>query len=64
MTNEKVEEIKLAMKNITLPAAAIPKWASEVDEDVWKRKLYDSLNTKTSKHCSSTNCANLKTEKN
>lgn len=45
MTDEKVEKIKEVMKNITLPSNAIPKWAAEIDEDSWKKKLNESIGT-------------------
>jgi len=50
LTDEKVETIMQVMKNITLPPAAIPNWATELDEDLWKKKLHDSISTKTSKN--------------
>ncbi|ODN06627.1 hypothetical protein Ocin01_00024 [Orchesella cincta] len=50
MSEEKVETIKEVMKNITLPPQAIPKWASEVDEDAWRRKLHDTIDNKPSRN--------------
>jgi len=62
MTEEKVETIMQVMKNITLPPTAIPNWAAEVDEDVWKKKLYDTITTKSPKVGKSNNSNSSKNE--
>lgn len=33
------DQIRLAMKGITLPPSSIPSWAATLDEDEWKRML-------------------------
>jgi len=48
LTEDKVDVIKSAMKKISLPVDAVPPWAKEVDETVWKSKLIDKISERTS----------------
>ena len=43
LTSDKVDTIKDAMKNFTLPLAAIPPWAKDISEDDWKSKLISKI---------------------
>jgi len=43
MDSEKVDEVKQAMAGITLPASAIPEWASSIPEEQWKQHLINRL---------------------
>ncbi|CAG9865132.1 unnamed protein product [Phyllotreta striolata] len=43
MDNEKVQQVKNAMLNVTLPASAIPDWAANVPEEEWKSQLMKRL---------------------
>jgi len=47
LTLDKVETIKTVMKGFVLPQESIPLWADEVDEDVWKKRLLDTFQSKT-----------------
>lgn len=38
------EQIKTAMLGFTLPASSVPKWASSVAEEEWKRTLLMKMN--------------------
>lgn len=43
MDSAKVTEVLQAMNNFTLPANAIPEWAHNVPEDLWKQRLLERL---------------------
>lgn len=43
MDNQKVDEVKQAMVNITLPPTSIPEWASKIPEEDWKRELMERI---------------------
>lgn len=43
MDKNKVDEVKQAMLNFSLPASSIPDWASHIPEAQWKEKLMDKL---------------------
>lgn len=43
MDNDKVNEVKRAMSNFTLPPTSIPAWANSVPEEMWKENLMDRL---------------------
>lgn len=43
MDIEKVNEVKQAMSNFTLPSTSIPPWANSVPEEMWKENLMDRL---------------------
>lgn len=43
MDSNKVDAVKRAMVNITLPASAIPAWASSVPEEEWKATLLSRI---------------------
>jgi len=46
LTEESADVIKNAMKGISLPPTAIPDWAKEITEDVWKSRLLDTMKKK------------------
>ncbi|KAF5299621.1 hypothetical protein FQA39_LY11536 [Lamprigera yunnana] len=43
MDSVKVNEVKEAMANVTLPLSAIPDWATNIPDDEWKQHLYKRL---------------------
>lgn len=43
MDSDKVNEVKLAMSNFTLPSTSIPQWANAVPEELWKENLIERL---------------------
>lgn len=43
MDSNKVDQVKQAMANITLPSSSIPDWANNIPEDQWKQHLFDKL---------------------
>lgn len=43
MDSKKVDEVKQAMTNITLPPSSIPEWAANVPEEEWKNQLLKRL---------------------
>lgn len=43
MDSEKVDEVKQAMANITLPSTAIPEWAMNIPEEDWKQELLERI---------------------
>ncbi|CAH1961641.1 unnamed protein product [Acanthoscelides obtectus] len=43
MDSNKVDEVKKAMANITLPPGAIPDWAETIPEEEWKQHLLNRL---------------------
>jgi len=46
LTAESADVIKNAMKGISLPPTAIPDWAKEITEDVWKSRLLATMEKK------------------
>jgi hypothetical protein len=43
MGSEQAEQVRAAMANFSLPASAIPGWASAVPEEQWKQQLLDRI---------------------
>lgn len=43
MDSDKVNEVKQAMSNFTLPSTNIPDWANYIPEELWKQNLMDRL---------------------
>lgn len=43
MNSQKVDEVKQAMANITLPSTSIPDWASKIPEEEWKQELMERI---------------------
>ena len=43
---DEVEAIKEVMSGFSLPTSAIPEWAKQVPEEVWKTELLDGLKKK------------------
>ncbi|XP_023020019.2 uncharacterized protein [Leptinotarsa decemlineata] len=43
MDSSRIDEVKQAMVNITLPPGAIPEWATSIPEEDWKQQLYKRL---------------------
>ncbi|KAJ3665440.1 hypothetical protein Zmor_000936 [Zophobas morio] len=43
MDSSKVDEVKQAMVNFTLPPSAIPEWANTIPEEQWKQQLISKL---------------------
>ncbi|PNF16766.1 hypothetical protein B7P43_G00885 [Cryptotermes secundus] len=43
MGSEQAERVRAAMANFSLPASAIPSWASAVPEEQWKQQLLDRI---------------------
>nr|CAI5837053.1 unnamed protein product [Callosobruchus analis] len=43
MDSKKVDEVKKAMANITLPPGGIPEWAESIPEEEWKQYLLKRL---------------------
>lgn len=43
MDSSKVDAVKRAMVNITLPASAFPDWANNVPEEEWKATLLNRI---------------------
>lgn len=43
MDSAKVDEVKQAMVNFSLPDSAIPEWASKVPEEAWKATLLSRI---------------------
>ena len=43
MDGDKVNEVKQAMANFTLPATSFPDWAKNVPEEQWKNHLMERL---------------------
>ncbi|RZC40778.1 hypothetical protein BDFB_010265 [Asbolus verrucosus] len=43
MDNNKVDEVKQAMMNFTLPPSSIPEWANNIPEEQWKQQLISRL---------------------
>jgi hypothetical protein len=43
MGSEQAEQVRAAMSNFSLPASAIPGWASAVPEEQWKQQLLDRI---------------------
>jgi hypothetical protein len=43
MGSEQAERVTAAMANFSLPASAIPGWASAVPEEQWKQQLLDRI---------------------
>ncbi|XP_018334915.1 uncharacterized protein LOC108743817 [Agrilus planipennis] len=43
LDSNKIDEVKRAMLNITLPQSAIPEWAKTVPEDQWKEHLLNKI---------------------
>jgi hypothetical protein len=43
MDNNKVDEVKQAMLNFTLPPSSIPEWANAIPEEQWKQQLISRL---------------------
>jgi hypothetical protein len=43
MGSQQVEQVKAAMANFSLPASAIPGWASAVPEEQWKQQLLNRI---------------------
>lgn len=59
MDNEKVDEVKQLMLNITLPPSAIPDWAANIPEDEWKSHLMNRLDKSKSSLLSKYSLSNL-----
>lgn len=43
MDSTRVDEVKKAMNNFTLPPSAIPEWANTIPEEQWKQQLINRL---------------------
>lgn len=43
MDSNKVNEVKQAMVNFTLPPSSIPEWANNIPEEQWKQQLISRL---------------------
>jgi len=41
----KVEDIRQAMSNITLPSSAVPDWANQLSDEEWRKALSEKLIT-------------------
>lgn len=46
MDSDKINEVKKAMLNFTLPAGNIPEWAKHIPEDQWKDNLLHKISNK------------------
>lgn len=43
MDSQKIDEVKRAMVNITLPSSSIPEWATKIAEEDWKDVLMEHI---------------------
>ncbi|XP_017783788.1 PREDICTED: uncharacterized protein LOC108567693 [Nicrophorus vespilloides] len=43
LDKEKVDQVKAALENFTLPASSIPDWANKIPEDQWKNEILNRL---------------------
>lgn len=50
MGSEQAEQVRAAMANFSLPASAIPGWASAVPEEQWKQQLLDRIQRQQQQH--------------
>lgn len=48
MDSTKVNEILEAMGNFTLPAQSIPDWAIQIPGELWKQRLLEKLQNRSS----------------
>lgn len=49
MDDERSDQIKAAMAGFSLPPSAVPAWASNIPEELWKERLLGRLHQSTSK---------------
>lgn len=49
MDSTRVDEVKKAMNNFTLPPSAIPEWANTIPEEQWKQQLINRLQQSSAK---------------